>query len=63
MEGFVPADLRAESENDQVREEGFIEIILELRQKRISEVELEILPSGMNKIKFSNVLSEIHKNT
>lgn len=59
MEGFVPADLRAESENEQVKEEGFIEIILKLRQKRISEVELEILPSAPFSAQLSTENGEV----
>jgi len=47
MEGLVPADLRAEKKYEQAKEERFIEIILELKQKKISYVQLEILPSGI----------------
>ena len=57
MEGLVPADLRAESDNEQDKEERFIEIILELRQKRITEVQLEILPSGINEIDTSSIFT------
>ena len=47
MEGLVPAELRRESDNEQIREEKFIEIIQQLRLKKIIDVQLEILPSGL----------------
>lgn len=47
MEGLVPAELRRESENEQTREEKFVKIVQQFRLKKIVDVQLEILPSGL----------------